>query len=561
MIDFRMDPLAAIFAGQLLFRLFLFRLLLFMLFPAGFIFTSIGCTTLTKRDLATGDDYKQSLSLAYQQHFAEASRALPTKETGGFIHTLEKGYLELLAANPKPELLLPLSENLDSRKTLRASNEVASVFYKETEEGYFPSEHEIVWFHIVSALSFAAKDMKEQAAVETRKAAGYLQTHFAHTRKKFDDPGLRLLLVALFNYLGQNDAMRVELKNAIRLNPALNWIEGTLFASGPEVKSLHLTLAGIGPVLKAVSKHTFHRLNQIRFDHPPLPVEVQGTATLATKAQNWYERHQQKNLVIADVLQDSRYFVDATPGAVAGIGLYGFSTAIAIGLGAATLGVSYHLYARILQDPAFWAAVEKSGWAGLVLLGPTSVLIFGLGGAMKMHEVGRESSLELAHSGASKAKYYRVARFLPDYILAGLSQIEGSSHVLNLKNSEGSRSIHLNFLPIESNSQLEQFEVTVQSTHVEFKAQLIPKLKTFQEAVSYCKAFGEKWELADTEKMTHFHYALDKGTYFNVATVWAVNPRLNSENDECNYFDMQDGTLSALESCGSKRSFVCVRSK
>ena len=49
------------------------------------------------------------------------------------------------------------------------------MLYKETEDGYFPAEHELIVFHLVTALAFIQKSRCADALVEARRAGRYLE--------------------------------------------------------------------------------------------------------------------------------------------------------------------------------------------------------------------------------------------------------------------------------------------------------------------------------------------------------------------------------------------------
>jgi len=150
-------------------RLNLKVLLLSCLTPL-IVLTFSGCSSR----LLTSRDYEESLFQHYSGHPQQALSEFPPEEKGGFITTLEKGYLSQLAGKPETKTLQKLAAAIEQRVRYRGSREVKSLFYAETPEGYYASEHEIIWLHLLLSWRYSTKGQYEDGCVEARKASELL---------------------------------------------------------------------------------------------------------------------------------------------------------------------------------------------------------------------------------------------------------------------------------------------------------------------------------------------------------------------------------------------------
>ncbi|MCB1176881.1 MAG: hypothetical protein KDK36_04805, partial [Leptospiraceae bacterium] len=126
----------------------------------------IGCSS---SDLLQRDDYLQVKNQLIGNENPElALKRFPSKERGAFITSMEKAYLSILSGTPYLKDLLYHSELSKKRLRFSASREVQSLFYLETPEGYYASEHEIIWMHILLGWGFAIQGEYEKTCVEAR---------------------------------------------------------------------------------------------------------------------------------------------------------------------------------------------------------------------------------------------------------------------------------------------------------------------------------------------------------------------------------------------------------
>ena len=181
-----------------------------------------GCATWTARDMMQKKDYAPVRAAHAAGKPERALANYPEKEVGGFITTVEKGWLHLLAGSENIDELRAISNDLEARQTLRISEATTSFFYKETEEGYYPAEHEAIALHLILSTQYARLGKREQARIEVARASRYLEQQYGPNRI-FDDPFLRLWSAALWTYCGEWGHAQVDLRVAAKLAP--DWRE------------------------------------------------------------------------------------------------------------------------------------------------------------------------------------------------------------------------------------------------------------------------------------------------------------------------------------------------
>lgn len=380
------------------------------------------CSTISQSDLAKREDYLGAMALhAYGDHDG-ALQLLPTKEPGGFLTTAERGWLAVLAGKPVPEELVRVSRELDARKTLRVSREAAAYFYKETEEGYYPAEHEAVAFHVITGYAFAASGRRAEALVEAKRAALYLQNDFG-SQSGFDHPALRLWLAGLWVYTGEWDSARVDLRRAAQMDPKLTWA-GKLADEKTPPPALVLVLEGPGPDLDwDPSLIGDGAVDTIKF----VPGAKGGklrlggtTLTAGLPTLGWYTRHQERDRAIRQVLTKSRYMIEGiapagvaattmTLGVVAGVSLIG----LGIAGGCAIVYYTVKGYLAI-------GGPDSREVGGLVLsagiLAGGAVAYGGIYAGTKLMANSKAMSETILDKGFNPTDSYRYMRFLPDHV-------------------------------------------------------------------------------------------------------------------------------------------------
>lgn len=397
----------------------------------------VGCTS---SELLRQKDYQASRERLGQGQPLLALESFPQKkEKGGFISTVETAHLKLLNQKPEPRLLVKISDQLEKREIIQVSKELGHFFYQEAEDGYLPAEHEVIWLHLLAGLGFAALRDHAGARVEAVRAAQLLQGHYEERTGDFDAPELRLILAGLWLYCEEWEHARVDLRRAFEMNPNLKWAKEA--AEKPQApKGLAIVLAGVGPEPQwrpESVKAKLTSLNSLSFPTQKLFSEVTLQDPNSKRLQlknpldtaSWYERHQQRNTQIRDVVTGSRYLAKATGQSMyTGTGYaaskiaagtiltVGVATAVALVVGAA------YLFSRSGNEGGGGEAIAYVGAGGLAL------------GAYTVHEVKK---FDTRNMNALKKDWnetldpsfsYRYVRFLPDQIFSGLTK--GEEHQL-----------------------------------------------------------------------------------------------------------------------------------
>jgi len=146
------------------------------------------------KNLLKRSDYRSSVSSLKAGDPAAALRFFPSGESNTFIPIMEKTYLNLLQGKPEIDELQKYSTRIENRLKYKVSRELKYLAYVETPEGYFASEHEIIWMHMLLSWGYSLRNDFDSAAIEAKKAAVILEGKSREGR--FDDPMIRTLLVS-----------------------------------------------------------------------------------------------------------------------------------------------------------------------------------------------------------------------------------------------------------------------------------------------------------------------------------------------------------------------------
>lgn len=113
------------------------------------ILLCIQCTSIAKRQ-----EYEDSLRAYKKANLEKAFEYLPTEERKGFIAVLERAHLGFLKGGIDYKSLERIAEESKERLRFSATRSLKSFFYMETEEGYYASEAEIIYLHILLGLYY-----------------------------------------------------------------------------------------------------------------------------------------------------------------------------------------------------------------------------------------------------------------------------------------------------------------------------------------------------------------------------------------------------------------------
>ncbi|HEY1407020.1 MAG TPA: hypothetical protein VF857_10460, partial [Spirochaetota bacterium] len=297
----------------------------------------------------TKEDYFSSKNYLSSGDPKMAIDVLPVKEKGTFIDLMERCYLNLLAGNPDIDGLLKYSKKIDNQVRYKVSREVKSLFYVETPEGYYASEHEIIWMHLLLSWGFSMRHDYENAGVEAKIASNLLSMDWS-PEGRFDDPLLRIILGSLWAMAGNWDDARVDFRAAYKLDPKLAWAK-TLADMDKKPARLVIVLGGVGPeprVNPNSDKRGIRGYRDIAFEgtgakSPLLMKEPDGQSSMMNMTPDssfWYRRHFERNNEISEVIGDTKYTQKAvvgytaetviiTTGIVAGVAVFGVGVGLA----------------------------------------------------------------------------------------------------------------------------------------------------------------------------------------------------------------------------------------
>ena len=538
-----------------------------------------GCSHLTRQDLSTSEDYAPSLKSHYNGETQLSVLKLPEKESGGFVSSVEKLWLNLINKTPDLGDAKEVGSALSERTTLSISREAKSYFYKESEDGYFPAEHEAILLHILSGFTFAAQGKRREATIEARKAAFYLQNEYG-SETPFDDPALRLWLGSLWLYCGEWQHARVDFRVAASLSEKYAYLKNIADSDTPP-KSVSLVLAGSGPQIywapsmkadvvsglqsvKFKSNYVSEGLSLISSDGKTRNVVPSGLPTIS-----WYDRHQERDHVIRKVLQQSRYTVEATGAATLAATTQAAGTALAIAIGATGIagGVAILVYtADALNDLAAYLAI---------LVGASGVFL-----GKEVYQGSSKAAKRILEAGLSPVSFYRYVRFLPDYVhlAVGTDVGEGASLKTNagrsftplyiLKSPDEKTTLNMFYVqggfyePVKTNASAEHV-IQIKDSNGWI---LSDGKMSFEEAYRFCEKqairtnkdyrlpTNAELKLADSKIFGGDQMITDR--VIAAESVWTKTPFINSFT-ECNHFDTRAKTDHLRSPCNEKRIALC----
>lgn len=442
---------------------------MFIIKTSLYLFTLFSLTACGTHQLALKKDYQVSQQAYREGKYYLAKENFPKKEADGFITSTEKLYIDLLHSEPQPEKLLQFTRDLEKRQVIYVTQEATNFFYRETEDGYYPSEHEVITFHILMGYAFAKMKKKESACVEARRASEYLESAFDDRRKTFDDPGLRLWLAGLFTYCSEWEQAKVDLRvaaNQLHNNKLLQLSQREL-----PPQHLHIALLGDGPEVHWQGNTQSvlpEKIDKVSFDvekfenvNVQLVTDTQKTdfaATTGTEA--WYLRHQQRNTEIREILNQSKYMVKAL-GASTQATLH--KTGAALVSGAAMTGGI--LLAGVLIGGSIYLVVQLGASCGSEC-GKFVVLVAGVGWVAgkalfnqgkKFFKRENKKANENLDNDLDISKNYRYVRFLPEKILFTSSEEPAQVE----ENIMGVKSLYSPFLTLKNdNSEIHLYQWT-----------------------------------------------------------------------------------------------------
>jgi hypothetical protein len=362
-------------------------------------------------------DYEGSVAALSEGRPEQAKESLPVKEKGSFIDLMEKTYLNLLAGKPEINDLFRYSKKIDNQVRYKVSRELKSFFYVETPEGYYASEHEIIWMHMLLSWGFSMKKDFSSAAVEAKIASNLLSMEWS-PEGRFDDPFMRVFLGCMWAMAGEWEDARVDFRMAAKLDKNLAWAQSLSdLDKKPERISIVLGGVSVEPVWKSFDNdHTGIRgIRNISFTGSGMKSDLsirQGTDRFhimnrTPDSSYWYKRHFDRNNEISNLIEDTKYSQKMVATAVKGTAIVTGGAVLGVVIITGGVGIGGALM--------YWGAVSIANSGGdLIFLG----LGIGVYGTVKGVSV-ISNSVDYAKTEVKKdlddSDIYRYVRFLPEY--------------------------------------------------------------------------------------------------------------------------------------------------
>ncbi|TGL46747.1 hypothetical protein EHQ59_17065 [Leptospira kemamanensis] len=384
-----------------------------------FALLAVSCT-LQCGSLAKRQDYDASRKSYESADLSQTISLLPTSERKGFISILEKAHLGFLNGETNYRDLESLAEESKTRLRFSATRSLKSFFYLESEDGYYASEAEIIYLHILLGLYYARAEEYEKAKIQARYAGNLLSGEWS-AEGQFDDPTLRLLLASLWLTTGAREEALVDFRKANQLKPNSPIIRSTISEPFPLDGEFIFVYGGPGaePEMDpSVNLNFIRGLRNLKFrpsGNQSNLLLIDGNKTISLNLEKgtlgWYERHLIRDNEIAELVEDSKYFqlISATALKEGTKGTLKITGSVLVGTSIVALG------AGIVYLGAEASSKELAG-IGITLM----IAGFKLGSELV------EKSIDDAKTNIKEdldiSNEYRYVRFFPEYVWIGKSK-------------------------------------------------------------------------------------------------------------------------------------------
>lgn len=385
--------------------------------------------------LLSKQDYQKSQIQFVQNNVDDAALSFPRQaESGNFITTVEKTYLNLIQGKAQIKALQQQVEILEDRVRFHVSREAKSFFYLQTPEDYYAAEHEVIWMHLLLSWGYSLQGKYEQGCVEARIASSLLSLPWS-PQGHFDDPTLRLLLGGLWAMCGDWKEAQVDFRAAWYMDKRLDWVLELADRPAPPAHLL-LVLGGPGPEVEWTPELTLNPLRsqrqvsfRLRGKKSSLRVtDAAGQSLrmhLSPDASPWYARHLERESELHELILDSAFGgKTAGSGAIAG-GKIAAKTGLGllVGIGGTALGAA-------IAHTGLQSNSEDLFRVGLVTIAASVAW----GG--EIISEGYHSSVKEFKQDVDPSQYYRYVRYLPEYLWCGWSE-QGLELPLQIRSAAG----------------------------------------------------------------------------------------------------------------------------
>ena len=343
----------------------------------------------------------------------EALLVFPKKEDDGFITTFEKNWIKFWSeeklSDEDVKKTQALSTQIDQRKFVSISNEASIFLVGESEDGYIPSEHEIISLHLFLSMIYLDRKNIEAAHVELKRAIEYLANNPDGKETTFDDAAIRIWLAGLWEAIGDRNASDVDLRKAMELSNNKS-VEKLLLQNKRKVRIL---FNGLGPRTNwsDTGQSFFFDYHLGTYGYPKNEFEF--------STRNWYDWHKNRNTKIRENLISSHYMANSL----------GYKTSR---LSQRTVGLTgaglMYTAAGVVVLGGIYASIQVGGQAAEGIF----YLTAGAAGwlALEAQNFYTKVDNKIEESKKNEAellKIYRMIRFLPssiEYVDENLAKIK-----------------------------------------------------------------------------------------------------------------------------------------
>jgi hypothetical protein len=383
----------------------------------------------------TKSDYTTSRSHYEKGSIVSALSTYPDGERDSFITIMERTYLNLLAGNPDVNELFEFSKKIEDRLRFSASRELKSFFYLETPEGYYASEHEVIWMHLLLSWGFSLQGEYAKGCTEARISANLLSGEWS-PEGRFDDPTMRVILGGLWAMCGNWDDARTDFKAAYNLNKSLRYALDLSNLQEPPTEII-LLFGGPGPEPEwnpSFEVNPLRGFRNVRFNlrgqKSSLIVKDKNQYAISLfitpDSSKWYERHEKRDNEIHELVDDSIYgekvFASAVKSTAVVTGGILLGTGIIIGGTAVGVGIAY-----------IGAAFLSGDGTVAFVIGGGAIIYWSFHKGFEVMGDSVNYSVEDAKKNLDISGDYRYVRYLPEYAWIGWTnqKTESPIKVLN----------------------------------------------------------------------------------------------------------------------------------
>lgn len=371
--------------------------------------------------LLSKQDYQKSQIQFVQNNTDDAALSFPRHaESGNFITTVEKTYLNLIQGKVHIKALQQQVEILEDRVRFHVSREAKSFFYLQTPEDYYAAEHEVIWMHMLLSWGYSLQGKYEQGCVEARIAGSLLSLPWS-PQGHFDDPLLRLFLGGLWAMCGDWKEAQVDFRAAALMDKKLTWARELAERTAPPAHLL-IVLGGPGPEVEWTPELALNPLRsqrQVSFRLRGKKSTLRASdnkgqslrMSLSPDASPWYVRHLERESELHELILDSAFGgKTAGSGAIAGSKIAAKTgLGVLVGLGGTALGAA-------IANAGLQSNSEDLFRVGLVTIAAS------LAWGGEIISEGYHSSIKEFKQDVDPSQYYRYVRYLPEYLWLGWSE-------------------------------------------------------------------------------------------------------------------------------------------